>query len=390
MSSPDVASETLVPVFDPVKAARAAESNSDWLIAVVCVVWAFALLTASARFYTRVVLVRSCGKDDLFMAFAVVFMWDRRVDTIPRDQFSVLLEAQFYESVLEASFAFGFLKISIALSLLRLNRGGTWYKWILWTLIGFTCFYTLFAFITFLTFCQPISAQWNRTTRPKCYNRELYRDFGLFNAACNITTDILFATLPIPLIWSLQLQRRIRLYLIAILSGGYFAVALGIAKAIFIIAYVHERDGTFYPFAPFFGALQLDIGIIAACAPTLRPLLGTVLKLSTHLNYKEANYYRAGKALDRLPVSGSATRGYLRQQTASGEFVELGLGSPKSQKWANVNQGNTGFTTVVHNNSQPRNSDGGGEKSDDDAILPVPQDPDFKGIVKTTEVKIEK
>lgn len=34
-------------------------------------------------------------------------------------------------------------------------------------------------------------------------------------------TDILFATLPIPLIWSLQLQRRIRIYLIAILSGGY-------------------------------------------------------------------------------------------------------------------------------------------------------------------------
>lgn len=62
--------------------------------------------------------------------------YGRHQDTIPRDQFSVLLEAQFYQSVIEASFAFGFLKISIALSLLRLNRGGTWYKWILWALIG--------------------------------------------------------------------------------------------------------------------------------------------------------------------------------------------------------------------------------------------------------------
>jgi len=106
---------------------------------------------------------------------------------------------------------------------------------------GFTCVYTLFAFITFLTFCQPINGQWDRSVNPKCYNKELYRDFGLFNAgefsipamneiqglllmiqtACNITTDILFATLPIPLIWSLQLQRRMRIYLIAILSGGY-------------------------------------------------------------------------------------------------------------------------------------------------------------------------
>lgn len=149
-----------------------------------------------------------------------------------------------------------------------------------------------------------------------------------------------FATLPIPLIWSLQLQRRIRIYLIAILSGGYFAVALGVAKAVFIIAFVHERDGTFYPWAPFFGSLQLDIGIIAACAPTLRPLLGSVLRLTTHLNHdREANYYRAGKALDRIPRTGhgngsgpgntsagrnTGRRGsLLKPNKLSGEFVEL-------------------------------------------------------------------
>ena len=42
-----------------------------------------------------------------------------------------------------------------------------------------------------------------------------------FDLACNIFTDVVFATLPIPLIWSLQLQRRVRVYLIVILSGGY-------------------------------------------------------------------------------------------------------------------------------------------------------------------------
>ena len=54
--------------------------------------------------------------------------------------FLVLVEAQFFQSVLEASFAFGFLKISIALSLLRLSRG-KWYKRGLWSLIGraFNC-----------------------------------------------------------------------------------------------------------------------------------------------------------------------------------------------------------------------------------------------------------
>jgi hypothetical protein len=92
----------------------------------------------------------------------------------------VLLEAQFYQSVLEASFAFGFLKVSIALSLLRLSKG-TKYRRILWTLIGFIVVYTLFSFITFMTWCQPISGQWNFKIRTKCYDKELFRDFGLFN-----------------------------------------------------------------------------------------------------------------------------------------------------------------------------------------------------------------
>ncbi|KAK3346416.1 hypothetical protein B0T25DRAFT_278526 [Lasiosphaeria hispida] len=405
-----MASAGEIPATVSIDPERAAESNTAVFMTVVSVVWSCAFVAASLRFYTRAILVRSFGKDDVFMALAVLcgagglIAWiiackngyGRHQDTISRDDMVILLEAQFFQSVIEASFAFGFLKISIALSLLRLSRG-TWYKWMLWCLVGFTCFYTLFAFITFLTFCQPITGQWDRSKPHKCYNRELYRDFGLFNAACNIVTDVCFATLPIPLIWSLQLQRRIRIYLIAILSGGYFAVALGIAKAVFIIAYVHERDGTFYPYAPFFGSLQLDFGIIAACAPTLRPLLGSVLKLSTNLNhYREANYYRAGKALAQLPVSNSATRGYLRQQTASGEFVELGLGG-KPQKWATINRADTSFSATVNNNSTQtgkvevsRTVTGEKSESEEDVIMRAPSDPDFKGIVKTTEFRVEK
>ncbi|KAK3901269.1 hypothetical protein C8A05DRAFT_16518 [Staphylotrichum tortipilum] len=383
-------------------AERAAESNVVWLLVVVCVVWALAFGTALVRFYTRAVIVRSLGKDDVFMVLAVLcgigglVTWiiqchngfGRHQETIPRGQWVKLLEAQFFQSVIEASFAFGFLKISIALSLLRLSRGN-WYNRILWGLIGFTCFYTLFSFITFLTYCKPIAGQWNPSLRPKCYDRTLYRDFGLFNAACNIFTDISFATLPIPLIWSLQLQRRVRLYLIVILSGGYCAVALGIAKAVFIIAYVRETDGTFYPYAPFFGSLQLDLGIIAACAPTLRPLLGRALGLSTSLDpYRGANYYRAGKALDRLPITRVSTRGpYPRQSPISGEELELEKRRTRSSA---INRGDSPFTpTAVHAEHARTKGQSSGEKfsSDDDAILPTDEFRMGKRVVMTMEVE---
>jgi hypothetical protein len=56
-------------IIDP---ERAAESTSTLLLSVICVVWSLAFVTALVRFYTRAVLVRSFGKDDVFMALAVV------------------------------------------------------------------------------------------------------------------------------------------------------------------------------------------------------------------------------------------------------------------------------------------------------------------------------
>ncbi len=56
----------------PIDPERAAESNTTVFLTVVCVVWSLAFVTAVVRFYTRAVLVRSFGKDDVFMVLAVV------------------------------------------------------------------------------------------------------------------------------------------------------------------------------------------------------------------------------------------------------------------------------------------------------------------------------
>ncbi len=66
----------------PIDPERAAESNVTVFLTVVCVVWSLAFITAVVRFYTRAVLVRSFGKDDIFMVFAVV-----------RDPFFCILES---------------------------------------------------------------------------------------------------------------------------------------------------------------------------------------------------------------------------------------------------------------------------------------------------------
>lgn len=40
-------------------------------------------------------------------------------------------------------------------------------------------------------------------------------------AAFNIFTDVFYATMPIPIIWQLQMKRKTRMYLVGVLSLGY-------------------------------------------------------------------------------------------------------------------------------------------------------------------------
>lgn len=44
--------------------------------------------------------------------------------------------------------------------------------------------------------------------------------------ACNMFTDVVFATIPMPIIWNLQMSRRIRLSLIELLGVGWLYVSL--------------------------------------------------------------------------------------------------------------------------------------------------------------------
>jgi hypothetical protein len=128
--------------------------------------------------------------------------------------------AGFWQSILSATWALGFLKISIGFNLLRLSTS-KWFRWALWATIIFVCCYTFMGMMTFLLYCQPMEGYWDASLNPKCYGIKLFVTFALINTSFNIFTDVLFATFPIPIIWQLKMKRKLKMYLIAILSLGY-------------------------------------------------------------------------------------------------------------------------------------------------------------------------
>ncbi|EAQ83675.1 hypothetical protein CHGG_10079 [Chaetomium globosum CBS 148.51] len=176
--------------------------------------------------------------------------------------------------------------------------------------------------------CMVLSAgYWNPAVKPKCYPIPLFVTFALVNTGFNIFTDVLFATFPIPIIWTLKMKRKLKVYLIAILSLGYFAVAMGIVKSVYQIAFARMPDKTFNQSIQFWGFLQLQLGIIAACATSLKPLFSRILKLNTTDRYYNTpggrygygSHSRGNRMTGRGYGAGTGTGGNTGTGTGTGK-----------------------------------------------------------------------
>ncbi|KAH6870466.1 hypothetical protein BKA58DRAFT_440014 [Alternaria rosae] len=144
------------------------------------------------------------------------------------------------------------------------------------SLLGFVIFYTVLAWFTFLLRCKHFSGFWYPRYAHTYYPLKYVMHFSIANSAFNIFTDVCFATLPIPIVWNLQMSSRMKTSLIAVLSLGY----------------INNN-------VRFWGFIQLNVGIIAASIPTLKPLLR---KISNSTNSNQYNQFQDG---DKARTIGS-------------------------------------------------------------------------------------
>ncbi|KAI0476823.1 hypothetical protein F4859DRAFT_521404 [Xylaria cf. heliscus] len=299
------------------------ESTLALQIGIVSALFVTALTITILRVYSRTVLAKAFGWDDGFMVGAtfsalvsfILFIYQahhgfgkHKVFVSPDDLWK-FGAANFAQTILNL-LGLGLLKISISLSLLRLCR-------------AFVSIYTIFAFLTLFLYCRPLSGFWDLTLKDaKCYSITLFIRFGLANTALSIFTDILLASLPIPVIWQLQLKTKIRVYLIIMLALGWGAVGIGIVKAINQINYNPFGDVTYEISVPTWAFIQLNVSIIAACAPQLKKLLRPLLGLTN--SYKSTPY--GAPSNTRRNATGQSVNGrYMRQpsQTDKADGFEL-------------------------------------------------------------------
>ncbi|KAJ1323266.1 hypothetical protein MN608_11413 [Microdochium nivale] len=240
------------------------------------------------------------------------------------------------------------VKISVSLALLRFlhSRG---YQIFLKSLIVFIVVFTISTEAPLIFRCWPRHYIWALERPPGvCIPTPQFLVIANLNASINIVTDATLVLLPIPTIFNLKVNIQTKASLIGVLFIGFFATAAAIARAVAANIPAQISDSWSLKFYVW-NAVELNLGIIAASLPTLRPLFSGWLE-STTSRFRTGSSSRSASAAAAAAAAGGRSHissntnkhsraaghkhGYRKQrEAAEAENYEMEIGS-RRDCWA--------------------------------------------------------
>ncbi|KAJ4352927.1 hypothetical protein N0V95_003837 [Ascochyta clinopodiicola] len=175
-------------------------------------------------------------------------------------------------------FAISLVKVSVGFFLLRIAVSCI-YRRIIISVMGFLLVYTIGSFFTIVLQCTNVAVLWDPTVTATCWSPHTIRALSYVNVSLNIVTDLLFSfAIPIPLLWSLRMNKRQRLSLIGVFGLGIFATGAAVARMSFLSSYANSTDWLWDSRTlTVWSVIESNIGIIAASLPCLKPLFRAFL-----------------------------------------------------------------------------------------------------------------
>ncbi|KAL2020590.1 hypothetical protein VTK56DRAFT_8178 [Thermocarpiscus australiensis] len=259
------------------------ESRTTEIIAILTVASILSTLVVALRTYCRGFLLRSFGWDDgvmlpaqvLVLASAVAIGLEakyglgRHAWTMPAENYIPYMKA-FYSSIVVYNVAVCLTKMSILLQYRRIFGSTPLAKVIKFALCFFICWGITLCFLLPLV-CIPVAAFWDENVHGFCLDNGT---IWYVMAGVNVVTDFTIFVMPIPVIGSLHLPRRQKAMLLIVFTLGIFPCAVSIYRIHTLHAAAQSLDPTWDNVdAATFSFLELTVGVIAICLPTLRPIL---------------------------------------------------------------------------------------------------------------------
>ncbi|KAL8754889.1 MAG: hypothetical protein Q9184_004970 [Pyrenodesmia sp. 2 TL-2023] len=252
------------------------------LILGICIVLPLSMIiVAGMRLYVRMIILKSFGNDDWSIYFSALCgaiyaalcigqtVWGLGlpVELRPPEDIDQYSKINFAGRPFYMLGILGF-KVSLCLAYLRIlhGSGNRLYKIIIKTIMGGAIVTHLAGTLILLFQCRPVHKSWIKNTEGTCMPDDK-TFYGL--ASVSIFFDVVIFPLPIPALVRLNISKAKKKVLIALFGLGAFTTACS-AMRMYQIS-VNEKTGN-ATMLVVWGVIELNVGIILTCIPTLGPL----------------------------------------------------------------------------------------------------------------------
>jgi hypothetical protein len=253
------------------------------VIVVNSIFLVLAVLAVIARFYARAIQKKSIALDDYFIVAGLVFTIGtiavgyslvldggagrHMVDATP-EQIQMALKL-FVPAPLLWAIATCLVKVSILcfyISIFTMPRIRSAVYVVLTLTVALLAVVILQSFLL----CRPFAYTWDKSIEGGVCGSS--RKAYLSVAIVNLVIDLAIVFLPMPVLWTLKMTSKKKLAITFILGLGLVICALTAARIESVLA-LDPLDFT-YTMVPdlILGALEVELGIVNACLPILRPL----------------------------------------------------------------------------------------------------------------------
>ncbi|KAF2152829.1 hypothetical protein K461DRAFT_211914, partial [Myriangium duriaei CBS 260.36] len=244
-------------------------------------------LLVAARLFSHTAITRHPGVDDGFIALSWIFAVGVLVSFIMQSRHGLGYHTSDLEPEQIQNFtkwlwvtlwtyngALSCTKFSLLFQYRRIFTT-PWFQMAVKVLLGLMTVYSLWTFFGCIFFCFPISEFWTHSGNGKCLSTW---PVFLGNSFINIALDLAIIMCPMPVLNSLNLPRKQKTILMGLFAVGGFVTIVSIVRA---AIFIHSNGATDFSWINVdlgsWSIIEICVGIICTCVPSLKPILDTVL-----------------------------------------------------------------------------------------------------------------
>lgn len=278
---------------------------------VTIVSFTLALFMSTMRLSARLLIVKKTGWDDWMMVLATSvaavqtsFILKCVASGGGRHQFYLSKEQKLDStkwntlSQIPLTVSNCLIKLSICCLIIRITNNRKLVKW-MWALMGGLVLVNGACLVNLLAGCRPIQAYWNYAIQNACWSEKILTDFAWLQGVFSIVTDLICTSLPIIILWNIQISSKKKVAICGLMALGLFTTACSIIRMEIYGRTTDFVDSSFtLTTLEIWSILEQNIGIIAANTPIMSPIY-------VFVRDKTPGFYGSLKTLIHRRVGGS-------------------------------------------------------------------------------------